>query len=190
MSAYMGTTTMPLPAMSRWGLALRGVVAILFGFIVWVWPAITLLALVIVFGIFAIAGGIFAILAGVRAPTARNRWLLIVEGILGVLAGIIALAWPAITAVALLFLIAAWAIATGIAEIIGAFRTGRAGGMEWMLILSGGVSIIFGILLIVWPRLGVLALVWLIGIYAVVYGVISLIRAITGEITVQRPIIK
>ena len=183
MSTYLNASTEPLPAHSRWGLALRGIAAIVFGLIVWTWPHMILHVLVLIFGIFAIAGGIFALLAGIRADTTRSRWLFIVEGILSVLAGIVALAWPAITAVALLFLIAAFAIATGIVEIIGAFRTGRAGGVEWLLILSGVVSIIFGILLMVWPHLGLLALVWLIGIYAVIYGVILLVRACTGEVS-------
>lgn len=181
MGTFLGVSTEPMPTSSRWGLALRGIAAILFGIIVWVWPAIALHVLVILFGIFAIATGIFAVLAGVRAPTSRSRWLLLIEGILAVLAGIIALAWPTITAVALLFVIAIWAIATGITEVVSAFRTGRAGALEWVLILSGVVSIIFGILLIVWPGLGLLALVWLIGIYAVLHGIILLVRACSGE---------
>ena len=181
MRSFTGASTEPLPTTSRWGLALRGIAAIIFGLIVWAWPHMVLHVLVLIFGIFAIASGIFAILAGVRADTSRSRWLLIAEGVLAVLAGIVALAWPGITAVALLFLIALWAIVTGVVEIIGAFRTGGAGGIEWLLILSGVVSIIFGILLFVWPHLGLLALVWLIGIYAVIYGVIMLVRAISGE---------
>ena len=182
MGTFLGVSTEPLPTSSRWGLALRGIAAILFGILVWVWPVIVLHVLVILFGIFALASGIFAILSGVRAPTTKSRWLLIIEGILAVLAGIVALAWPAITAVALLFVIAVWAILTGITEIFGAFRTGRAGALEWLLILSGIVSIIFGILLIIWPGLGLLALVWLIGIYAVFHGIILLVRAFSGEV--------
>ena len=182
MLAFLGASTGPLPTHSRWGLALRGILAILFGLLVWAWPAIALHVLVILFGIFSIAGGIFALLAGIRAVITRSRWLLIIEGVLSVLAGIIALGWPAITAVALLFVIAIWAIATGVTEIIGAFRTGGAGALEWLLILSGVVSVIFGILLIVWPGLGLLALVWLIGIYAVLYGILLLVRAVSGEL--------
>jgi uncharacterized membrane protein HdeD (DUF308 family) len=181
MRSFTGAPTEPLPTTSRWGLALRGIAAIIFGLLVWTWPGMVLHVLVVMFGIFAITGGVFAILAGVRATTSRNRWLLIAEGVLSVLAGIVALGWPAITAVALLFLIALWAIVTGVVEIIGAFRTGGAGAIEWLLILSGVISIIFGILLFVWPHLGLLALVWLIGIYAVIYGVMMLIRAFSGE---------
>lgn len=181
MNTFLRASAEPLSTESRWGLAMRGIAAIVFGLLVWAWPGIVLRILVLIFGIFAIAGGIFAILVGVRASTPRTRWLFIIEGVLSVLAGIVALAWPAITAVALLFVIAIWAIVTGVAEIIAAFRMGRAGAVEWMLILSGVVSVIFGILLIVWPGAGLLALVWLIGIYAIVYGVIQLVRAFSGE---------
>ena len=180
MGTILGASTEPIPTSSRWGLALRGIAAIVFGILIWALPAIALHVLVILFGIFAIASGIFAILAGIRAPTTRSRWFLLIEGMLAVLAGVIALAWPTITAVALLFVIAIWAIATGITEIVSAFRTGRAGAMEWLLILSGVVSIFFGILLIIWPGLGLLALIWLIGIYAVIHGIILLVRAFSG----------
>jgi uncharacterized membrane protein HdeD (DUF308 family) len=163
-------------------LGVRGVLAILFGLVLWAWPGMSLHVLILVFGIFAIAAGVFAILSGVRSEDSKARWLRIGEGALAVLAGIVALAWPAITAGALLFLIAAWAIATGIMEIVTAFRTGKAAGMEWLLILSGVVSIIFGILLLVWPGLGLLALIWLIGIYAVIHGVILLVHAFSGKV--------
>lgn len=170
---------------TRWMLGVRGVLAILFGFILWAWPAMSLRVLILVFGIFVIAAGVFAILAGLRTEDTQGRWVRIIEGVLAILAGMVALAWPAITAVALLFLIAIWAIVTGVVEILGAFRTGGAGGMEWLLILSGVVSIIFGILLFVWPHLGLLALIWLIGIYAVIYGVILLVQALSGRVTTR-----
>jgi uncharacterized membrane protein HdeD (DUF308 family) len=183
MSASMGSpagTPAGAPTTARWGVILGGIVAILFGLVVLVWPAITLRALILVFGIFAVAAGVFAILAGVRAEDTRRRWLHITEGGVATLAGIVALAWPAITAAALLFVIAAWAIVTGIIEVAGAFRTRLAAMQEWLLLASGAISVIFGILLLVWPRLGLLALVWLIGIYAILYGVIHLVLAFTG----------
>jgi len=182
-SFWVDTTSVSsgqLSSGARWGLALRGLAAILFGFIVWIWPLITLRILLSLFGIFVIAAGIFAILAGVKAETSNRRWLLIAEGVLSILAGIVTLGWPAITARALLFVIAAWAIVTGVVEIAAAFRGERAGGREWLLILSGVVSIIFGILLLVLPVVGILALVWLIGIYAMVYGITMLVLALTG----------
>jgi len=166
---------------TRWLLGIQGVLAVLFGLILWTWPAMSLRVLIMVFGIFAIVTGIFAILAGVRTEDSRGRWFRIGEGVLAILAGMVALAWPAITAVALLYVIAAWAIVTGVVEIISAFSTGKAAGTEWLLIFSGVVSIIFGILLIVWPHLGLLALIWLIGIYAVIHGITLLVYAFSGR---------
>jgi uncharacterized membrane protein HdeD (DUF308 family) len=166
---------------ARWSLGIGGILSILFGLVLWAWPGMSLHVLILVFGIFAIAAGVFLILSGVRSEDSRGRWLRIGEGVLAILAGIISLGWPAITARALLFLIAAWAIATGIMEIVTAFRSGKAAGMEWLLILSGVVSIIFGILLLVWPGLGLLALIWLIGIYAVIHGVTLLVYAFSGR---------
>lgn len=110
----------------------------------------------------------------------RRRWLHLAEGVVAALAGIVALAWPAITARALLYIIAAWAIVTGVLEMAGAFRTRLAATSEWVLMASGIISVVFGILLLVWPRLGLLALVWLIGIYAILYGIIHLVLAFTA----------
>ena len=184
MGSFMANTTSiqagPLPRGARWSLGLRGFAAIVFGFIVWIWPVLSLRVLLILFGIFLIAAGVFGILAGVNAESTNRRWLLILEGVLGILAGILTLGWPAITARALLFLIAAWAIVTGFVEIAAAFGAGRAGGREWLLVLSGVVSIIFGILLLVLPVAGILALTWLIGIYAIVYGITLMVLAFTG----------
>src|SRR5690348_5013161 len=110
------------PAESKWGVIARGIVAILFGLIVLAWPSITFRALLLAFGIFAIAAGVFAILAGLRTEQTRDRWLHLIEGGLAALAGIVALAWPDITARALLYIIAAWAIVTGGIELAGALR--------------------------------------------------------------------
>ena len=152
----------------------------LFGLVILAWPAITLRVLLLVFGIFAIAAGIFAILSGLRAAGTRDRWLHLGEGVVAALAGIVALGWPGITAFALLYIIAAWAIVTGVMEMAGAFQTRLTAMPEWVLLASGAISVVFGILLLVWPHLGVLALVWLIGIYAIVYGILHLVLAFTG----------
>ncbi len=180
MGSAPGAPAAGVPAGSRWGVILGGIVAILFGLVILAWPGITLRALLLVFGIFAIAAGVFAILGGLRAEETRRRWLHLAEGVVAALAGIVALAWPGITARALLYLIAAWAIVTGIMEMAGALRTRLASMPEWVLLVSGVISVVFGILLLVWPRLGLLGLVWLIGIYAIVYGIIHLVLAFTG----------
>jgi len=169
-----------LPVLSRnwWALALRGLAAIVFGVLAFVWPSITLWALVLLFGAYMLVDGIFAIVAAVRAAGREARWwLLLVEGVLGVLAGLVAFLLPGITALALLYLVAAWAIFTGILQIVGAVRLRREIEGEWALILGGVLSVIFGVLLAVLPGPGILALVWLIGAYAVVSGVLLIVLA-------------
>lgn len=175
-----GTPAGGAPVQSKGWVILRGVVSMLFGLLILAWPAITLRTLLVVFGIFAIAAGVFAILSGLRAEGRRDRWLHLGEGVVAALAGIVALGWPGVTAFALLYMIAAWAIVTGVMEMAGAFQTRLAAMPEWLLLASGIISVVFGILLLVWPYMGVLALVWLIGIYAIVSGIVHLVLAFTG----------
>ena len=162
-----------------WALALRGVAAILFGILAFAWPGITLFVLVLFFGAYMLVDGIFAIVAAVRVAGEEDRWwLLLIQGILGVLAGLVAFFWPGLTALALLYFIAAWAIVTGIMEIVAAIRLRQEIEGEWALGLSGLLSVIFGILLVVLPApAGLLSLVWLVGAYAVATGVLLLILA-------------
>jgi uncharacterized membrane protein HdeD (DUF308 family) len=170
-----------LPFLSRnwWLVALRGLAAIVFGVLAFVWPAITLWALVLLFGAYMLVDGIFAIVAAVRAAGREARWwLLLIEGVLGVLAGLVAAFWPGLTALALLYFIAAWAIVSGILEIAGAIRLRREIEGEWALGLSGALSLLFGVLLVVIPApAGLLSLVWLIGAYALAFGVLLLVLA-------------
>ena len=170
-----------LPVLSRnwWLLALRGLAAMVFGVLAFVWPGITLWALVLLFGAYMLVDGIFAIVAAVRAAGREARWwLLLIEGVLGVLAGLVAALWPGLTALALLYFIAAWAIFTGILEIAGAIRLRREIEGEWALGLSGALSLLFGVLLVVIPApAGLLSLVWLIGAYALAFGVLLLVLA-------------
>jgi uncharacterized membrane protein HdeD (DUF308 family) len=155
------------------------VAAILLGILAFAWPGITLFVLVLFFGAYMLVDGIFAIVAAVRAAGEEDRWwLLLIEGILGVLAGLVAFFWPGLTALALLYFIAAWAIVTGIMEIVAAVRLRQEIEGEWALGLSGLLSVIFGVLLVVLPApAGLLSLVWLIGAYAVATGVLLLILA-------------
>lgn len=159
-----------------WALALRGLAAVIFGLIAFVWPGITLAALVFLFGAYAITDGIFAIVAGVRAPKEYKRWwLLLIQGILGVIAGLIAFILPGITALFLLGLIAGWAIVTGVMEIAAAIQLRKQIQGEWLLALSGVASVLFGVALLINPGVGALAVVWLIGAYAIVFGVLLLV---------------
>jgi len=165
-------------ARNWWALALRGVFAIIFGLIALINPGLTLYALVILFGAYSLVDGVFGVAAAVRAAEAHNRWgWLLVSGIAGILTGIIAFVVPGAVALVLLYFIAAWALVTGVLELLAGFRLRGHLANEWLLLLGGAASIIFGVLLIVQPGAGALALLWLIGIYALIFGVLVLVLA-------------
>lgn len=153
----------------------RGIAAVLFGILTFVWPRLTLSALVLLFGIFAVITGISAIAAALRNTGEQGWGFLLFEGILGILAGVVALAWPGITALAFLYLLAAWAILIGILEIVAPLSYPMSGGRAFMSVLSGLVSIVFGIVIAAQPASGLLAVVWLIGVYAVVVGIMYIV---------------
>ncbi len=149
----------------------RGLAAILFGILTLVWPKLSLFALVILFGVFAVISGITAVAAALRNTREHGWGLLLTQGILGILAGAIALIWPGITALAFLYLLAAWAILTGIVELIAPLSFPMSGGRAVLSVLAGLVSIVFGVLIAAQPSSGLLAVVWLIGVYAIVFGI-------------------
>ncbi|MFI6498821.1 HdeD family acid-resistance protein [Nonomuraea typhae] len=157
-------------ARTWWLILIRGICAIIFGILALVWPGITLYVLVIFFGAYAIVSGLFSLFAAFGHNVQSRAWL-IISGIIGILAGIVAFAWPGITALALLYVIAFWAIFTGVAEIVAGVALRKDIDNEWMLILGGILSVIFGILLIIWPATGMLTLTWLLGIFAIIYGI-------------------
>ncbi|MFY1875705.1 HdeD family acid-resistance protein [Achromobacter xylosoxidans] len=161
----------------HWGwVALRGVVAILFGLMAMFMPAITLSALVLVWGAFALADGVLALIAGIRIrERGKPLWALIIVGLLGVAAGIVTFLWPGLTALILLYIIAIWALVAGVFQIAAAIRFRKEIRNEWFLGLSGLVSILFGAMLVLQPGAGALALVWVIGIYAVFFGILLLV---------------
>jgi uncharacterized membrane protein HdeD (DUF308 family) len=154
-----------------WVLALRGVLAVLFGLLALIAPIATLTVLVLFWGAFALVDGIFAIVAAFRVAGGRGRWWLIIEGVLGILAGIVTFLYPGLTALVLLYIIAFWAILIGVMRIVTAISLRREIENEWLMILGGVLSVIFGILLIVLPGPGLLSLTWLIGIWALIFGI-------------------
>lgn len=158
-----------------WAVGLRGLAAVIFGILALIWPGVTFFVLVILFGAYALVDGIFAVIAAIRGRTELRDWgWLLVEGIIGILIGVITFFSVSTTALVLLYLIAFWAILTGIAEIVQAVRLRRLISNEWLLILGGAVSVIFGLLLIIFPGSGALAVTWLIGIYAIIFGILLL----------------
>lgn len=154
----------------------RGVFTIIFGAMAIFWPDITILALVILFGAYAIVDGVTAIIMGIRRSSGRG--FLITVGVLGVVFGLIALLWPGITALALLYVIAFWAIITGISSIVSGFGLHGDAGGRWLFILSGLAGIILGILLLAAPGKGAVALVVTIGFFAVIWGLITVITSV------------
>lgn len=166
-------------ARNWWAVGIRGIAAIIFGVLAFIWPDITLIALALLFGAYALVDGVLSLVAAIRGVprVAQGRWLLALEGILGIAAGILAFIWPDITALVLLLLIGAWAIVTGVLEIIAAVRLRREIEGEWVLALAGLASIVFGALVFINPSAGALAVVWLIGAYAIIFGIALLVLA-------------
>lgn len=161
-----------------WLLVLRGVCALLFGVLTFAWPGLSLLTLVSFFGAYALVNGIFTLMIGLRASKgAGGAGVLVWLGLLGVVAGILTFFYPGVTALTLLWLIAFWAILTGFLEITAAIRLRRVVSNEWLMILGGALSVIFGVLVLAMPGAGALSVLWLIGAYAVAYGVMMLALA-------------
>jgi uncharacterized membrane protein HdeD (DUF308 family) len=149
----------------------RGIAAVLFGILTLVWPKLSLAVLVLLFGVFAVVSGITAVAAALRNREEQGWGFLLFEGILGILAGVVALVWPGATALAFLYLLAAWAILTGILELVAPLAFPMRGGRAVLMVLAGLLSVVFGILIAAQPAAGLLAVVWLIGVYAIVFGV-------------------
>ncbi len=154
-------------------LELRGALTIIFGLIALFLPGITLLAMVLVFGIYAFGEGMLLLYMSFNRRN-TDWWVTLLQGLVGVGAGIVTFAWPAITAVTLLVIIALWALVTGILEIVGAIRLRKEIRGEWLLVLSGVLSLVFAYILLRNPAAGALALVWVIGVYAVVFGILMM----------------
>jgi len=177
-----------LLAQHWWAVGLRGLAAIIFGILALVWPGLTLIALIALFGAYALIDGLFTIFLAIRGREDHRNWgWLLAEGIVGVLIGVLTFRWPGVTALVLLAFIAAWAVITGIMEIFQAIELRHVIRNEWLLILSGVASVLFGLLLFLFPYNGAVALVWLIGIYAIVFGAMLLGLSWRLRSMVQQP---
>lgn len=172
------TPMMSMLTRNWWAVLIRGIAAVLFGILALRWPGETLLFLVTLYGAYALVDGIFSIVAALSGLGSGRHWLWpLITGLVGILIGIVTFAVPGLTALALVFFIAAWALISGISEIIGGWRLHSELANEWLFILGGVVSVILGIVLFVHPGAGALALVTVIGIFALIFGIVRIILA-------------
>lgn len=165
-------TLLRLLAHNWWVLLVRGLAGILFGLFAFAWPGFTLLTLVLLYGVYVAVEGFCEIMAAIRGGTMAPRWWLALAGVIALLAAAVTFLMPGITALVLLYIIGAWAVVRGVFEIAGAIQLRKEIAGEWMLILSGILSILFGLCVFVWPGATAISLVWLIGLYAFAAGVL------------------
>ena len=163
-----------------WLVLLRGILAVLFGIAVLAWPKATVVVFVVLFAVFSFLDGILDIVLGVQAKGERGRWLIFLQGALAIIAGIIAVVWPSITAVVLLWLVALWAIFSGVMEIAGSLELRRLGQPRWWWhTVAGVLAIVLGaILLFGNPTSGILAILWAVGVLAIASGIALIIAAV------------
>jgi uncharacterized membrane protein HdeD (DUF308 family) len=171
---------------SWWMLALRGAIALLFGVLAVLWPGITLLWLAALFAAYALIGGAVSIIGAVKNRKSDEEWwLILLLGLVSLGAGVIAILHPGLTALVLVLIMGANALVTGVLDIAVAIRLRKVIRGEWLLILAGIVSIVFGVLVFLFPGAGALALVWLISVYAIVTGVLLLALAFRARTWVR-----
>ena len=166
-------------ARNWWVFAIRGVAGIIFGILAFAWPGITLAVLVALFAAYAIVDGVMGLVALARGePEARRHgWAVGIMGVLGIVAGIAAFVWPGVTALALLYIVAFWAIAIGVMQMIAAIRLRKEIEGELWMGIGGAILIIYGIFLIAFPGSGLLSLVWVVAISSIAFGIASLVLA-------------
>lgn len=161
-----------------WLLLLRGLVAIVFALLTWAQPGVSLAALVLVFGIYVLADGLLGVWSAIaKRRDNRHWWVLLLWGLVGIVVGVMTFVMPGITGLVLLMYIAAWAVITGVLQIVAAIRLRKEIKGEWLMILSGLVSVAFGVLLFLQPGAGALAVAWIIAAYAFIFGVLMVLLA-------------
>jgi uncharacterized membrane protein HdeD (DUF308 family) len=159
-----------------WALLIRGIFAVLFGIMATTWPGLTLAMLIIFFGAFVLIHGLMAVVGSIMArKEAEDWWIVLLEGIAGIIIGVMTFAWPALTGLVLAYFIAAWALITGLLKVFGAIKLRKEIEGEWLLIVAGIISVIFGIFVFARPLAGALAITWVIGIYAMLLGILAII---------------
>jgi uncharacterized membrane protein HdeD (DUF308 family) len=157
-------------------IALRGLAAVIFGVLAFAWPGVTLVVLVALWGAYALVEGVFALVEAFKVrERGKPMWTFFVIGLLGILAGVVTFLWPALTGLMLLMFIAVWAFFIGIFQIVAAVRLRKEIANEWLLGLSGVLSVVFGALMMANPAEGALAVVWVIAAYSIVFGILLLV---------------
>jgi uncharacterized membrane protein HdeD (DUF308 family) len=159
-------------------LIIRGVVGIGFGLLALLWPGLTLILLVSLFAAFAFIDGVTNLILGVTSSRPGRSWAMVIEGLVGIAVGVAAFFWPGVTVLVLVLLIAAWAVATGVFELIAAIRLRRVITGEWLLALSGALSICFGIVAFALPAAGALAIAFVLGVFAIASGIAQLVLGV------------
>jgi uncharacterized membrane protein HdeD (DUF308 family) len=154
-------------------LLVRGIVGVVIGIVAFAWPGVTIAALVVIFGVYALIDGVTNLMLGLTRRTAHGRaWVHALQGIVGIAAGVLTFVWPGVTALVLIFFIASWAIVTGAIEVAAAIKLRKEISGEWMLALSGLLSIAFGVLVFAFPFAGAVGISWVLGTYAIIGGVV------------------
>jgi len=159
-----------------WLVILRGVLAVLFGVSAWIWPGLTILTLVILFGAYALVGGVMNLGAAfAQRRMGSSPWPFVFQGVLGIAVGIVVAVWPDISALSLLYVIAAWAFVAGVFEVVTAVALRKMIENEWLLGLSGAVALLFGVGIAVYPGIGTLLLLSAIAAYAIIAGIMQVV---------------
>lgn len=174
----MDTATRQISRAYWWSLVIRAIIALLFGIMALISSQFTLLFLVYLFGAYALLDGILAVIVSLQERNTASRWwVLLLGGIFGIVLGLVTFFQPGAIALVIFYLVAVWLVVTGLFEVISAF-TLMAVGVEWVLVVAGVLSIIVGIVFFIHPTASILSIVWLLGVFALVYGVIQVFRAI------------
>ncbi len=180
-------------AQNWWAVVLRGVSAVVFGVFAFIWPGLTLAALVLLYGAYALVEGVFAVAAAVaNRRSGAFPWGILLAGLAGIAVGVMTFIWPGLTTLVLLYFIAAWAIVRGIFEIVAAVQLRKEIENEWLLGLSGLLSILLGLFLVMAPGAGILAVLWWVGATAIVFGILTIIlgfrlRKVKDQLPMTRP---
>ncbi len=158
-----------------WMLLIRGILLVIFGALAATWPGLAFYSLVVLFGAFALVYGFVGLIGSIsHRKDNKDWWLVLLEGVVSILIGIMAFAWPGLTGLVLAYLVAAWAIIMGVLRIYQAINLRKVIEGEWLLIVGGIISVMFGIFVLVRPLEGAVAIAWVIGIYAIILGLLGI----------------